>query len=132
MKTIYLLLFLLISVNSFAQLGISTNFRQDATWNTETESWTVLSTDESGTLFEFNKELTTFKHTTPTITSDYYITTWDYNEEENKYTMLVKSDVGNEYELIIDGVNECVAFFYYYGDEYRLVRHTIKSSWFNE
>ncbi len=115
-----------------AQLNISTNFRQNAVWQNEGEKWNVYSTDEGGTLFVFNKELTTFRHTTATISSDYYITKWDYNEEELKYTMTVTSDAGNEYEMIIDGVNNCVAFFYWYEEEYYLVRHTIKNTWFNE
>lgn len=132
MKTI-LFIFLTLLVNGVtAQLNISTNFRQNAVWQNEGEKWDVYSTDEGGTLFVFNKELTTFRHTTATISSDYYITKWDYNEEELKYTMTVTSDAGNEYEMIIDGVNNCVAFFYWYEEEYYLVRHTIKNTWFNE
>lgn len=123
---------LLIACNTFAQLSVSTNLRQDAVWDAEKEEWEVLSTDDSGTLFEFNKELTMFKHTTATITSNYFISKWDYNEEEVKYTMTVTSDAGNEYEMIIDGVNNCVAFFFWQDEKYILVRHTIKESWFKE
>lgn len=132
MKHLITLLLLLSASFSFSQLGISTNFRQDGTWNTKEEKWDVSSTDESETTFAFNKELTQFVHTTPKITSTYYITKWDYSEEDAKYTMTVKSDAGNEYDMIIDGVNNCVAFFYWKGDTYYLVRHTIKESWYNE
>ena len=132
MKAVLVFLFFMLNMVSIAQLNISTNYRQDAIWNNETEQWDVLSTDESGTLFSFNKELTMFKHTTETISSDYYISDWEYNEEEVKYTMTVTSDVWNAYELIIDGINNCVCFFYWYENEYILVRHTIKRSWFNE
>ena len=132
MKAVLVFLFFMLNMVSIAQLNISTNYRQDAIWNNETEQWDVLSTDESGTLFSFNKELIMFKHTTETISSDYYISDWEYNEEEVKYTMTVTSDVGNAYELIIDGINNCVCFFYWYENEYILVRHTIKRSWFNE
>lgn len=123
---------ILIVTLSFGQLGISTNFRQDGYWLTDKEEWNITSTDEGGTLFEFNKELTMFKHTTETITSTYYISDWTYDEETVKYTMQITSDAGNEYEMIIDGVNNCVAFFFYIDDVYYLVRHTIKNSWFNE
>lgn len=132
MKTLIVILTLLVSGASFAQLSISTNFRQDGVWDAEKEKWNILSTDDSGTLFRFNRELTMFQHTTATITSDYYIDKWDYNEEEVKYTMTVTSDAGNEYEMIIDGINNCVAFFYWYEGQYILVRHTIKQSWFDE
>lgn len=132
MKKLFLITFLLWSVLASAQLSISTNLRQDATWSNADEKWNVFSTDEGGTLFEFNKEFTTFRHTTATISSDYYIKSVDYNDETVLYTMTVTSDVGNEYELIIDGINECVAFFYWKDDVYYLVRHTIKNSWIRE
>jgi hypothetical protein len=132
MKTFILGCFLLLSASIFGQLSISTNYRQDGVWNEETSTWDILSTDENGTLFEFNKELTTFHHTTATISSDYYVTKYEYNEEEVKYTMQIKSDVGNEYEMIIDGVNNCVCFFYWYENKYYMVRHTIKKTWFKE
>jgi hypothetical protein len=114
------------------ELSISTNYRQDAVWNNGEEKWDVSSEKEDGTLFEFNKELTMFKHTTATITSNYYIKSYEYDDEKVSYTMIVTSDAGNEYEMIIDGINNCVAFFYWYDNEYYLVRHTIKNSWYEE
>lgn len=132
MKKLFLITFLLWSVFASAQLSISTNLRQDATWSNTDEKWNVFSTDEGGTLFEFNKEFTTFRHTTASISSDYYIKSVDYNDETVLYKMVVTSDAGNEYELMIDGINECVAFFYWKDDVYYLVRHTIKNSWIRE
>lgn len=132
MKQLLFLCFLLLGLQATAQLNISTNYRQDAVWNNEKGEWEVYATDESGTLFEFNKELTTFHHTTTSISSDYFISKWDYNEDEVKYTMQIKSDVGNEYEMIIDGVNNCVCIFYWKDNKYYLVRHTIKNTWFKE
>lgn len=132
MKLTLTILALVTSVQIFAQLGISTNYRQDGYWIADQEKWEITSTDDAGTLFEFNKELTLFKHTTESITSTYYIQKWDYNEEESKYNMEVTSDAGNKYEMIIDGVNNCVIFFYWLDDVYYMVRHTIKNSWYNE
>lgn len=132
MKALVLIIALFSTCMSFAQLSISTNYRQDATWDNATEQWNVYDSDEGATLFEFNRELTMFKHTTETITSDYFISKWDYNEDEVKYTMNITSDVGNEYEMIIDGINNCVAIFYWYEGQYVLVRHTIEQTWFNE
>lgn len=117
---------------SFSQLGISTNYRQDGIWDEKKEEWIIDYKNEDATLFEFNKDLTMFKHTTSTITSTYYILEWDYDEETAKYTMTVKSDAGNEYEMVIDGINNCVAFFYWNDSLYHLVRHTIKNSWYDE
>lgn len=132
MKPILFICFLLLGISTYAQLNISTNFRQDAVWNEENSEWDVFSTEEGGTLFEFNKELTTFHHTTNSISSDYYISDWKYNDDEVKYTMQIKSDVGNEYEMIIDGTNNCVCIFYWKDNKYYLVRHTIKNTWIKE
>lgn len=132
MKKFVFIWMLLLGMPVFAQLNITTNFRQDAIWDEEQEEWEVLSTDENVTFFEFNKELTLFKHTTNSITSTYIIKSFEYNEEEAKYTMVVVSDVGNEYDMIVDGLNSYVGFFYYYDDAYVLVRHTIKKIWFKE
>jgi len=115
-----------------AQLSITTNLRQDALWDESTEGWEVLSTDDNITTLAFDKELTSFKHTTATITSMYTILDWEYDEETVKYTMKVQSDAGNEYEMIIDGINNCVAFFYWKNNKYILVRHTIKDSSYEE
>jgi hypothetical protein len=131
-KVVILFLLQALAQWSVAQLNISTNFRQDAVWNESTEAWDVNSTDEGATFFEFNKEMTMFKHTTPTIESTYIVTEWDYDDDEVKYTMLVKSDAGNEYEMIIDGIQNCVAFFFWRNDKYILVRHTIKETWIKE
>lgn len=132
MKYLILSILTLFTLHANAQLSISTNLRQDAVWDENKEEWEVLSTDDAKTLFEFDRELTEFKHTTPKITSMYYIEDWEYNEEEVKYTMDVTSDAGNEYELIIDGINNCVAFFYWYEGRYILVRHTIAETKFGE
>ncbi len=122
----------LFTYKANAQLIITTSLRQDAVWDENKEEWEVLSSEEGSTLFEFDRELTQFKHTTPSISSVYYIEDWEYNEENVKYTMDVTSDAGNEYELIIDGINNCVAFFYWKQDKYILVRHTIAETRFEE
>lgn len=129
-KLVIVALFTTLVLN--AQLNISTNYRQDALWDEIALDWEVYSTDDTGTLFEFNKELTMFKHTTERISSTYYITSWEYDEDKTLYTMQVKSDVGNEYEMMIDGINNCVCFFKWYDEGYILVRHTIKSSWITD
>jgi hypothetical protein len=123
---------LMLSFQSFSQLTIVTNYRQDGVWDTSAEQWNVLSTDDDETVFSFNKDLTEFHHKTATIESDYFISKWDYDEENVRYTMTVTSDAGNDYEMIVDGINNCVAFFYYYGDDYVMVRHTIETTDYKE
>jgi hypothetical protein len=117
---------------STAQLSISTNLRQDAIWDEDLQDWEVLATDENVTFFEFNRELTLFKHTTTTITSTYNISDWEYDSTLVKYTMVVTSDAGNTYDVVIDGINNYIGFFYYRDLDYILVHHAIKDTWFRE
>jgi hypothetical protein len=124
-RIIFSLILMVAAYAGFAQLTVTTKFRQDGTWDAKNEKWNVTSTDEVATTLEFNKALTSFEHTTPTIKSHYDILKYTYDDETAKYTMKVKSDAGNEYEMIVDGVNNCVAFFFWVNDDYRLVRHTI-------
>lgn len=126
---------LLITTSCFlnAQLTITTDYREDGKWNEAATKWDILSTEEGITILNFNTELTSFRHITGSISSTYTILDWDYDDKEVLYEMDVKSDVGNEYELLIDGINEYVIFFYYDNSgNYRMVRHTIKETWFDE
>lgn len=131
-RLLLLVSMLTLTICSMAQLSISTSIRQDAIWDELKEDWEVVSIDSTGTFFEFNTEFTMFKHTTETITSNYKITSTDYDEKEIKYTLQVVSDVGNEYEVIIDGTNNYIAFFYERDEEYILVHHTIKKTWIKD
>lgn len=129
--TICLLTFMSISV--FAQMNISTNFRQDGIWDNEKEEWSIFSTDdEELTFFEFNKDFTMFKHTTATITSAYMIKSQKYDEENERYEFDVVSDVGNKYYMVFDLKNENVRFIYEREGSMFLVQHSIKKVWFDE
>lgn len=131
-RLLLLVSMLTLTICAMAQLSISTSLRQDAVWDDLKEDWEVYSMDSTGTFFEFNKELSMFKHTTATITSNYKITKYEYDKDKSAYTMQVVSDVGNEYEVIIDAENNYIGFFYERDDEYILVHHTIKKTWVNK
>jgi hypothetical protein len=135
MKSKLFLVFLMsiLSVSLFAQMNISTNFRQDGIWDKEKEEWTIFSTnDEELTFFEFNKDYTMFKHTTASITSAYMIKSQKYDEENERYEFDVVSDVGNKYFMIFDIKGENVRFIYERDGELYLVQHSIKKVWFEE
>lgn len=133
MKTI-LFTFLLVATGLLnAQLTVTTNFREDGIWDEQSGKWDITSTEEGTTVMNFNQELTSFRHVTGSISSTYTILDWDYDDQEVLYEMTVKSDVGNEYDFLIDGINEYVIFFYYdTSGRYRMVRHTIKETWYDE
>ena len=133
MKTIIFSFLVLATCFVSAQLTVTTNFREDGIWDNAAEKWDIISTEEGTTIMNFNTELTSFRHITGSISSTYTILDWDYDENEILYEMTVKSDVGNEYDFLIDGINEYVIFFYYDdAGKYRMVRHTIKETWYDE
>ena len=57
----------LMAQDALAQFYISTYERTDAYWENAKEEWKVTNQDDNATLFEFNEEMTMFKHTTITI-----------------------------------------------------------------
>lgn len=133
MKTTLTALFICLVGVLSAQLTITTNLREDGVFNTSTLKWDIDKTTEGLTVFNFNKDLTSFRHITGNISSTYTIDDWTYDDDEILYEMLITSDAGNEYDFMIDGTNGLVIFFYYdeYGD-YRMVRHLIQDSYFDE
>jgi hypothetical protein len=119
-------------LQSQAQMHISTNLRADYTWNaTKNEFELVTSDPEQLTFFDFNKDFTTFKHTTPTITSAYLIKSYKHDtlDKRDQYQLEIVSDVGNAYTMYIDIKNNNVRFFYTRDGKSYLVRHTIKKTW---
>lgn len=133
MKTFLSILFIGCFAWVQAQLTITTNLREEGIYNVSKKDWEISKTIEGLTVFTFNKELSSFRHSTSNISSMYYIDDWTYDDDEVLYEMLVTSDAGNEYDLLIDGINEYIIFFYYddYG-RYNMVRHTIQDSYFDE
>jgi hypothetical protein len=133
MKTYLSILFICCLTWVQAQLTITTNLREEGIFNETYKEWYISNTIEGLTVFTFNKELTSFRHSTNSISSVYSIDDWTFNDEEVLYEMIVTSDAGNEYDLLIDGINDFIIFFYYddYGF-YHMVRHTIQDSYFDE
>jgi len=133
MKTIFFTLLLSAAYLVNAQLTVTTNYREEGKWNSDNFEWEITSTKRGLTVLNFNKDLTSFRHITETVASVYQILDWDYNDEEVLYEMDVRSDAGNEYELLIDGLNAYVIFFYYDSSgNYRMVRHTLQDTWYDE
>lgn len=132
-KQLLILVLSLISFQVFAQMNISTYFRQDGYWDAEEKEWVVISKDdEAYTFFEFNKDYTMFKHTTATITSAYIIKSHTKDEENEQIELEIVSDVGNKYTMVIDFENNNLRFLYEKEDTLWMVQHSIKKTWFDE
>ena len=74
---------MIISSISYSQLNISTDYREDETW--DGEEWVPYSSNNENTFFEFEDTLQSkmgmFVHRTNDITSAYLIKSYSYSEE---------------------------------------------------
>ena len=126
---------LVIASSASGQFHVSTNLREDFVWDIDAGQWSLISSNkEELTFFEFNEDWSMFKHVTPTISSAYIIKSMEHDEETNQWQCQVVSDVGNKYFLILDLENRNVRFMTdksNYEDN-MLIRHAIKSTWFDE
>src|SRR5690606_29947236 len=105
----------------------------DAVFNETTKEFDLLDEDqEELTFFEFNKQLTMFKHKTPTITSAYTINSTNEDKENMRWDFDIMSDVGNKYLMILDLKNNNIRFIYTKNGATYLVQHSIKKLWFDD
>ncbi|MCD6010713.1 MAG: hypothetical protein K0Q79_575 [Flavipsychrobacter sp.] len=134
-KLILIVLLSAAGVNTYAQLHITTSVREDYLWNEEKNDWTFDTQNKNeATFFDFNKDMTMFKHTTPSMTSSYLIKSEvTTDKDRKKYEFDVMSDVGNKYHAIIDVTNNNIRFIGTSSDGGSfMVRHQIKRIWYDD
>lgn len=134
MKRLLIIVFALISCTYYAhaQIYVSCTHRDYYTYNETEEDLEYEGGYDENSMFEINKELTMFKHTTPTMTSAYYASSSDYDEEDNTLSMDVTSDVGNSYVYIFDFKSNSVKILYNKDDAITLIVFTVKKWWIKE
>ena len=133
MKQIFTFLILsFVTFESIAQMHISTNFSQLAIFNEKTREYDLIGEKEEITFFEFNKQFTFFKHTTPTITSAYTIKSSKEDKVNERWEFDIMSDVGNSYYMILDLKNNNIRFIYTKNGSTYLLQFSIKKLWFEE
>lgn len=106
MKNYFKILFIIIFFGSgnklFAQISFSCKYREYCSWNEYSEKFGDCYGYDESSLFVMNDDETMFTHTIETMKSTYYITSKDYDTENEVYTYNVTSDVGNKYYYIFD------------------------------
>ena len=107
-----LLFIAILSVFSFisaAQTRISCKSRETCCWNVDSEQFDICSDAVfDNSLFVMNENEDMLVHKTSDMTSTYYVTTSE--SEEDYITYEVVSDVGNEYTVIFDVQRMLVKF----------------------
>lgn len=118
--------------NACAQIYFSCTHRSIYKYNTYSESFDYIEGYDENSLFEINEDLTMFTHTTPSITSSYYMKNSEFDESTKQLTADVKSDVGNDYYYIFDITNETVKIGYTKNEELYMIKFTVKKIWVDE
>ena len=116
-----------------AQMHITTNHQKNFQYDAEAEDFTLIGEDKTAvTFFDFNAEMTMFKHTTPTITSSYIINSSEQDEENNTWQFEITSDVGNKYTMVLNPGESKLSFLVKKDDSLIVIQHSIKKLWFDE
>lgn len=84
---------------------------------------------DENSMFKINKKLTMFEHTTPDMSSSYYISESEYNEEEEILSLVVVSDVGNDYIYVFDISNDTIKVIFKQDEVLQLLVFTVKKFW---
>lgn len=112
-----------------AQFYFSCTHREYYVYDVETEDFTYLNGYDENSMFKLNENLTMFEHTTPDISSTYYVSKSEYDEEEGTLSLDVVSDVGNKYFYTFDVDREKIRVLYTRDDSIYLLVFTIKKYW---
>ncbi len=113
-----------------AQSYFSCNKRTLCSWDSQKESFSdECSSEEQVSMFEINNDETLFKHTTPGMTSTYYIKEKSYDKEKNQVLYTVTSDVGNKYVALFDVDDNEVRFVGNSDGQSYMVTYAVKRSW---
>ena len=111
-KILFVIGLCILGNNLFAQLSFSCTYREYCSWNEYTEKFGNCEGYEESSLFVMNDGETMFTHTAETMKSTYYVTSKEYNAENDVYTYFVTSDVGNKYYYIFDPKNKEIRALY--------------------
>lgn len=115
-----------------AQIYASCTHRDYYAYNEATEDFEYQNGYDENSLYKINSQWTMFDHTTPSISSSYYVSSSEYNEEENVLVMNVVSDVGNKYLYSFDFGENKVRILFNDGDGLQLIVFTVKKFWTEE
>ena len=114
---------------TYAQLYFSCHYREYCDWDSRQERFVNCQGYDENSIFEMNMEQTMFVHTTETIKSAYYISSKEYDERNNVFSYMVRSDVGNKYLYIFDLENKQIRVLITKNNEIRMLRFYVKSMW---
>ncbi len=127
----FLLLFLVAFFGNalIAQTNISCFHRDVCLWNESTKDFDDCEGYDEYSLFKINAAETMFEHTTPEMTSAYFIKEKIQDPETGVWMLSVTSDVGNDYLYFLDFDGNEVRIAAETEGEMVMIRFSIKKAW---
>ena len=111
-KYLLLIAFCAIGTELFAQVSFSCTYREYCSWNEASSKFEDCKGYDESSLFVMNEAESMFEHTIESMKSTYYVTSKEYDDENDVYAYDVTSDVGNKYYFIFDPNNKEVRAVY--------------------
>lgn len=129
---ILLTLLCLFANTAQAQIHASCTHRDYYKYNDMTEEFEYQNGYDENSMFKINTALTMFEHTTPDISSSYYVTESEFDKDEKTLSMEAVSDVGNKYHCVFDINNDKISFLFEREGVVQLLVFTVKKFWTEE
>lgn len=134
LPTFFIFFFTLCLCTNTAQTQIyaSCTHRDYYMYDKNTEEFEYITGYDESSMFKINTKLTMFEHTTPDMTSSYFVSESEFNEEGNTLTMYVTSDVGNEYLYVFDLEDNEIIVLFKSDETPALLKFSVKKYWTDE
>lgn len=124
---------LLFSAPAFAQYTYyACDTREHCDWDSTSAQYINCDKSDMNSMFKLNAAQTMFEHTTPDLKSAYYVSSHEYDSENNVEVYKVTSDVGNDYTFILDTTNDEVRIVGESDEAIYMLRFHIKRTWSDE
>ena len=112
-----------------AQITLKMNYFEEANWDQSIGSWNVFNEFDVETSITINEEFTVLYHDLGNKVEKYTIVDWTYDDDEMLMELIIKNNADNEYEMLIDLLNNYVIYFWFdENDVYQFHRYTIYDS----
>lgn len=105
-KLIFTVLIFSLCLFVKAQLVIKSDVSQDLYYDTELKDWQVIKNHEDATTFKLSKDMKVFQYTENGVTDDYIIKSFDFNEDQVVFDLIIVDNSNYEYAVKIDGINQ--------------------------
>lgn len=127
---IFLLIVILVCTETYSQIHITTNLRQEGKFNKLTKVYdSAFKDNRESTAFELDRDFTVLKHTAINKTTWYLIKSLKKDTKSDCWELDILSERGYSYFMIIDILNSNIRFVYRASNETFMAQYSIDRFW---